>query len=382
MSEMLVNSNTYFTRQWKIWKLCGIYAEPRLNYKTLYWTYAVLLNIIVTILYPLHLSVLIFRNDTLGDDIKNLSIFLTTVAGSIKFLSFAMNLKKMPEIQNLLNELDARVRSKDERHFYNTELKMKMKITGNIYLVLYIIVAITAELTTLMSKERVLLYPAWFPFDWRASTTMYLLAHLYQIIGISTILTQNYANETTPGLLLCLLAGHIKLLALRVAKTSHNCENPQENELELLRCVRDQKNLYRLCDLIEDLVAFPMFVQITIAAANICVALAALLFYLNDYFNRAYYSLYFFGLFLQIFPACYFGTEFQMMFDQLPYAVFSSNWMHQSKRYKMHMILFTERALMQRTILAGGIVRLNLEAFLSACKGAYSLFAVFLNLKE
>ncbi|XP_037932301.1 odorant receptor 59a-like [Teleopsis dalmanni] len=151
----------------------------------------------------------------------------------------------MPEIQNLLNELDARVRSKDERHFYNTELKMKMKITGNIYLVLYIIVAITAELTTLMSKERVLLYPAWFPFDWRSSTTKYLLAHLYQIIGISTILTQNYANETTPGLLLCLLAGHIKLLAIRVAKTSHNCENQQENELELLSCVKDQKKIYR-----------------------------------------------------------------------------------------------------------------------------------------
>ncbi|XP_037932303.1 odorant receptor 59a-like [Teleopsis dalmanni] len=335
----------------------------------------------VTILYPLHLSVLIFRNDKVADDIKNLAISVTTIACSIKFMSFAVNLKKMLEIEKILDKLDARITSTEEHYFYHNKLNKKLKIIIKTFALVYAAVALTAEMTAVIGQERILLYPGWFPFDWKTSNVKYLLAHSYQFVGICIAIAQNYANETIPVILLCLLTVHIKLLAIRISKCCDSSDNLRENEREFLCCIQDQINLYKLCDLLEELIAFPMFVQITVSAVNICVAMAALLFYLNDYFNRVYYFVYICAMILQIFPTCYFSTDFQLMFDKLPYAAFSSKWFDQTEKYKKHMILFTERALMKRPILAGRILQLDLNTYIAACKATYSLFAVFLKLK-
>ncbi|XP_037932302.1 odorant receptor 23a-like [Teleopsis dalmanni] len=287
----------------------------------------------------------------------------------------------MQKIEKILDELDSRVKGIEESNFYNNDLDKKMRITANAYLVVYVSVAITAELTTFMGKDKVLLYPGWFPFDWSSSTVKYLFVHIYQFGGICIAIAQNFANETTPALLLCLLSGHIKLLKIRISKCCGVCGDLQENESELMLCIKDQIKLYKLCDLIEELITFPTFVQISVFAANICVALAALLFYLNDYFDRVYYFVYVLAMTAQIFPTCYFSSDFQVVFEQLPYAVFCSNWVGQSKLYKKHMILFAERSLRHRVLLVGGILPLNLDTYVAACKGAYSLFAFFLNFK-
>lgn len=124
-----------------------------------------------------------------------------------------------------------------------------------------------------------------------------------------------------------------------------------------------------------------MFIQFCVTATNICVAMAALLFYVSAPLDILYYFVYFLAMPLQIFPTCYYGSDFQYLFDQLHRAIFASNWTNQTIKYKKHMLLFTERSLKQNVALAGGMVRIHLDTFFSTCQGAYSLFAIIMRIK-
>ncbi|XP_017490406.1 PREDICTED: odorant receptor 59a-like, partial [Rhagoletis zephyria] len=145
--------------------------------------------------------------------------------------------------------------------------------------------------------------------------------------------------------------------------------------------IKDQKNLYRLFDLLQEVISLPMLIQFTVTAFNICVAMIVLLFYIDTPLERLYYLTYFLAMPLQIFPICYYGSSLQQLFGQLQYEVFRCNWPDQTRRFKKEMILFTERALKETTAMAGGMIRIHLDTFFSTLKGAYSLFAVIMKAK-
>lgn len=137
----------------------------------------------------------------------------------------------------------------------------------------------------------------------------------------------------------------------------------------------------RLYTTIEDIISWPIFIQICVSATNICLAIAALLFFASAPLDVIYYFYYCLAMQLQMFPTCYYGSNFQYLFDQLHRSVYASNWMEQSSKYKQHMILLTERSLKQNVALAGGMVRIHLDTFFSSCRGAYSLLAIIMNMK-
>ncbi|XP_037941066.1 odorant receptor 59a-like [Teleopsis dalmanni] len=190
----------------------------------------------------------------------------------------------------------------------------------------------------------------------------------------------NLVDDVFPPLSLCMLTGHIKVLHMRISGIGYDRKNQTTNEEELTECVKDQQNL--LCNLINEVIELPMLVQFTVTAINVALGLVAMLFVAKDIFSILYYVFYLFGILMQTFPTCYFGSNFEFMFDELLQAIYSSNWLMQSPKYKKHMILFMQRALKKRPAYAGGILRIHLDTFFSTCKAAYSVFAMVWQLKN
>lgn len=124
-----------------------------------------------------------------------------------------------------------------------------------------------------------------------------------------------------------------------------------------------------------------MFVQFFVSVTNNCVAMVVLLFYATDLFDRIYYVIYIVAMGIQLFPTCYYGSDFVLQFEELHYAVFSCNWIDQSKSFKRHMMIFTERSLRRTIALAGGMFPIHLDTFFATCKAAYSLFTLIMTMK-
>ncbi|XP_067633306.1 odorant receptor 59a-like [Eurosta solidaginis] len=377
-SSAALNTRSFFELHWTCWKFLGIITPTSSYY---YLAYSVMLQLLVTVWYPLHLSLALFTSSTTSANMQSLGVFVIELACSMKFIIYAYKLSRIRELESILAELDARLHSPRE-HIYLVQLRKDMHQITIIISSTYAIVAVTAELMFIFRNDHNLLYPAWFPFDWRATEVAYYLAHLYQIIGFAYQVLQNFVNDFFPATALALLSAHIKLLGIRVSEIGYAKKSLNENEKELVLCIEDQEKLYKMLNTIQDIISLPMFLQFTVTAFNICISMAALLFFVDALFDRLYYFAYFISMPLEIFPTCYYGTAFQSNLDNLHIAMYSCNWVDQTQKFRKHMILFCERSLKQHRVIAGGIVPIHLDTFVSTCKGAYSLLAVITKMNE
>uniref|UniRef100_A0A1B0GFE0 Uncharacterized protein n=1 Tax=Glossina morsitans morsitans TaxID=37546 RepID=A0A1B0GFE0_GLOMM len=227
-----------------------------------------------------------------------------------------------------------------------------------------------------------LMAPAWFPFDWKSSSTLYWSALLYQFIGLNMLIMQNLVNDTVGPMSLCLLSGHVHLLAMRVARIGYNKRKSQKyHEDELKLCIEDHQKLLKAFTLLESSMSWLQFILFFTSGLNTCLGVVNFLFYSRILYDYIYYGCFLLALGVEVFPCYFYGSVLLEEFKHLPYAIFSSNWVEQSRNYRQNTTIFLEMALKSVTMLAGGIVETNLDSFFAIYKAAYSLFTVILTMK-
>ncbi|XP_039482317.1 odorant receptor 59a [Drosophila santomea] len=379
MPEVRVDSLEFFKSHWTAWRYLGVAHLRVENWRNLYVFYSILSNLLVTLCYPVHLGMSLFRNRTLTEDILNLTTFATCTACSVKCLLYAYNIHEVLEMERLLRLLDERVAGPVQRGIYG-QVRVQLRNVLYIFIGIYMPCALFAELSFLFKEERGLMYPAWFPFDWLHSERNYYIANAYQIVGISFQLLQNYVSDCFPAVVLCLISSHIKMLYKRFEEVGLDPARCAEKDLEA--CITDHKHILELFRRVEAFTSLPMLIQFTVTALNVCIGIAALVFFVSEPMSRMYFIFYSLAMPLQIFPSCYFGTDNEYWFGRLHYAAFSCNWHTQSRSFKRKMMLFVEQSLKKSTAVAGGMMRIHLDTFFSTLKGAYSLFTIIIRMRK
>ncbi|EDW75868.2 uncharacterized protein Dwil_GK15165 [Drosophila willistoni] len=135
-----------------------------------------------------------------------------------KIICFRWKLPQIKKIQKLLEELDKKAISEEECQYFETKIRRGANVVLKTFLVFYSSTIISSTGLILLGNERELLYPAWFPYDVQASAFNYWLSFLYQSIGGCFIVVQNLINDTYVPMTLCVLSGHVKMLAIRMNK--------------------------------------------------------------------------------------------------------------------------------------------------------------------
>lgn len=230
-----------------LWHALGFI--PTKKFKTLYYIYAITLNVSITLIYPIHLIVGLFNSTSKFDILKNLSINLTSVVCSVKTFAIWVKFHNVQKIFAIIKKQEQRIQSADERHYYaNVALKSARNIQY-LFNTLCSAVFVANELAVLaggFAGHWDLMYPAFFPFDVFANTRNYAVAHIYQFVGISVQIAQNVVNDTFTGMHLALLSGQIHVLGMRVSKIGYDpSKTKQQNNRELLDCVQDHWDLMR-----------------------------------------------------------------------------------------------------------------------------------------
>ncbi|XP_065359763.1 uncharacterized protein LOC135953713 [Calliphora vicina] len=371
---------TIFRAHFICWRILGFL--PTEKYRQLYIAYSIFMNIIVTIGYPLHLMIGLFQTNTMSDIIKNLTINLTCLVCSIKTLAIWLKFHNIENIFDIIRRQDRRIcLAKDEERYYKNVVFKKVRLVLNMFVMLCIGASMFAELSVLinglMGTWR-LLYPAYFPFDPFASTELYTVAHIYQYVGVSFQILQNALNDTFAAMHLALLSGQIHVLSMRVAKLGKKTK--LQNNLELLKCVQDHKDLLLYRSKLEQVISFYMFLQILVTSINLCAAIVIVILFTTDLFTILYYCIYFLSMTAEIFPVCYYGSIMEIEFQNLTNALFSANWIDQDDVFKKNLRIFIEITKKPLYVTAW-LFRINLNSFLVVCKNSYSLFALIMNIK-
>ncbi|XP_053958678.1 odorant receptor 33b-like [Anastrepha ludens] len=374
-----VDSDSFFKIFWMCWKLMGIGIESN---KWYIWVYDIMVNLFITIFYPIHLTIGLFLVPTLADVFKNLTINITDVTCSVKHYLFRYKLGKIRKLQGLLKQLDQRVVAEEERDYFHRDIRIAVRNIMCVFCISYFADALASTVDVLTKKERELMYPAWFPFDWAANRYRYYAAVFYQIFGVSMQITQNLAHDTFAPISLCVMSGQVRLLAMRVSRIGYDKSKSRlTHERELNECIEDHKILLRSFDLLQDIFWYTQMVQFSSVGLNICMTVVFMLLFVDNLFGYVYYSVYFFSMAIELLPACYYGSKMQEEFQDLPYAIFRCNWLEQRKSFQQNLRIFTELSRKQLTPTAGGIINIHLTSFVATCKSAYSLYTVLMNMK-
>ncbi|XP_034098265.1 odorant receptor 33c-like [Drosophila albomicans] len=345
-----------------------------------------LLHLLVTLMFPLHLLLGLLLQATPAEMFKNLTMSLTCAACSLKHIVHLWHLPHMLEISTLLQQLDDCVLSDEELDYYQHTLQWQVnRITRCIYIsfaIVYIFF-VPIAISVVLSETHELVYLAWFPFDWHNNDFNYALAISYQFFSILTEGLQGLINDIYTPLTLCYVSGHLHMFGIRMARLGFHRLPDVGIQQQLLACIQDFKLLMRLHELTRVTISYVQLTQLLFCGTNLCIIVIYVLFYAEDIAAVAYNIVYFMVVCIQLFPSCYFASVLAEEAQRLPNAIFSGNWYEQSAEYRRNVLIFTQLTLrlMKRPMMAGGLIELNLNAFFATVKMAYSLFAVVVQSK-
>lgn len=207
------NGSDYFHITWRVWKLLGAVDLNEWKYGSYQFWRAAVLNLMVTILYPLTLLMVMFSFELPLDNLMNFNISITSVATVVKFLMYTRQLNKIKEIEKVFAELDRRVESPKELEMHKSMTK-EFRLISKMFILAYTAACLNAECSFIFHDTRSLPFPAWFPLDWKNSLSNYLMALMYQFLSITAQVLQNFVDDLFPRWCFVLYLGIVRCLSI------------------------------------------------------------------------------------------------------------------------------------------------------------------------
>lgn len=226
--------------QWKFYYLIG--AVPPEQFNFFYYIYFTLINLFVSIYYPLSIWINLCFISNFLVLLENLSMGITNAVCSFKVLNFFLYRKKLYSLKALFGILDKRIKFDDERQI----VKKGVELSDGVFYfcsALYSLTISFSGLSTYLSNYNTyekIMYPAWFPFDWTASKRNWYAAFLYQFIGLGIQGVQNACNDSYPVNYFIMFITQFKLLKKRIKRIGKDSKmSSKENYEELVNCIKD-----------------------------------------------------------------------------------------------------------------------------------------------
>lgn len=241
LKPRVIRSEDIYRTYWLYWHLLGLESNFFLNRLL-----DLVITVFVTIWYPIHLILGLFMERSLGDVCKGLPITAACFFASFKFICFRFKLSEIKDIEILFKELDRRALSREECEFFNQNTRREANFIWKSFIVAYGLSNISAIASVLFGGGHKLLYPAWFPYDVQATELIFWLSVTYQIAGVSLAILQNLANDSYPPMTFCVVAGHVRLLAMRLSRIG---QGPEETKYltgkQLIESIEDHRKLMK-----------------------------------------------------------------------------------------------------------------------------------------
>nr|ACD56231.1 OR33B [Drosophila simulans]ACD56232.1 OR33B [Drosophila simulans]ACD56234.1 OR33B [Drosophila simulans] len=377
LKPRVIRSEDIYRTYWLYWHLLGLESNFFLNRLL-----DLVITVFVTIWYPIHLILGLFMDRSLGDICKGLPITAACFFASFKFICFRIKLSEIKQIEILFKELDQRASSQEECDFFNQNTRREANFIWKSFIVAYGLSNISAIASVLFAGGHKLLYPAWFPYDVQASELIFWLSVTYQIAGVSLAILQNLANDSYPPMTFCMVAGHVRLLAMRLSRIG---QGPEETKYstgkQLIESIEDHRKLMKIVELLRSTMNISQLGQFISSGVNISITLVNILFFADNNFAVTYYGVYFLSMVLELFPCCYYGTLISVEMNQLTYAIYSSNWMSMDRSYSRILLIFMQLTLAEVKIKAGGMIGIGMNAFFATVRLAYSFFTLAMSMR-
>ncbi|XP_016969306.1 odorant receptor 98a [Drosophila rhopaloa] len=313
-------------------------------------------------------------------DIKNYSpselltvfqLFFDAVGTPFKVLFLRLHLWRVHKMKTLLNEMDKRCTSMEERYEVH-----RWVVRCNMAYLFFQSAYIGYTMSTFLSSafSGVLPWRIYVPFlDWRKSKARFWITALHETFLMVFAVSQALITDFYAVLYGIMLRVHIRLLIKRVEKL---CTDPDKSENEnvedLINCIKDHKLIQESAQVIRPVIARTIFVQFLLIGITLGLSMINLFFFADLWAGLAT-LVYMNGLIMQTFPFCFVCDQIKSDCELLENAIFHSDWVGSSRRYKSLLIFFLYNSQKSVEFTAGTIFPISTGTNIQVAKLAFSV---------
>ncbi|XP_070064191.1 odorant receptor 42b [Drosophila virilis] len=374
----LLPSRVAFEHLERVMKFAG-WISP-LKGTRFYWLYRAW-SVLVTTLSGIYVPVgffasyiINFSSFTPGDFLTSIQVAFNAACLFVKIVILIPNVWRFQKAKDQLDIMDKRFVLEGEA----IEIHRCVVRCNSVYMVYQTIYA-SYSLLTYFSSVLTGSTPwgIYIPFvDYRSSTHSLWLAATFELIVGSGSVLLDLLVDIYPVIFGILLRTHIQLLMKRVARLRESTSKTEDETYEeLVNCVKDHKNILQYSDILRPVISGTIFAQFLAIGLCLGLSMANLLFFSNIWTGLATF-VFIFVLMIQTFPFCFICELVEDDCIGLTNAIFHSNWIGASKRYKTTLIYFLQQTQRTITFIAGGIFPICMKTNIEMAKLAFTVVTV------
>ncbi|XP_068141445.1 odorant receptor 19a-like [Drosophila tropicalis] len=328
-----VDSMRAFNHHWNLWQLFGMHP-PRS--KTLWHRYYKIYSVVIItycfILTPMTLIGQVFVATSLASICEGICVAAPDAFEVLKLANVWRIRDQLQESHRIFRQLDRRLRTQSERQAIHATIRLAKRIFVSIFIV-FITLLGTGIMNVLSSKDRILIFPSWIPWDYKKNEKVFLLTSIFNLLGLFMNALCALNNDSYPVTYLTMVAAHLEALSIRASRIGHN---PISQCAAIFFLAYVKTNLSRTLHMIV------LIVAITNETVFICYAVEVL--------NQS-------------------G-------EMLSKGIYNCNWLNLSTQFRRDLLIMLMRSQRSTTIMAAGLVTVRLSTIITVIKGSYTLFTL------
>ncbi|XP_047521442.1 odorant receptor 46a-like [Pieris napi] len=233
-------------------------------------------------------------------------------------------------------------------------------------------------------------FTIWLPFDENQDPYFYITA-VYSWITTTWLAIGNTTMDAMVSTLLAQAKTQLHILGYNLSTIVDECKedngNTSDNVSALLHqrfksILRHHEEIVRFTKNIENIFGSVLAYQFLIGGWIICTSVYRLVdieIVSTEGFSMVTYII---CMLFELFIYCYFGSEVTQASIELTDDAYSMNWLDIPVKNRKELIIFMERIKRPIRVMAGRIVPLSNDTFVSIVKSSYSFYALLRSTNE
>ncbi|XP_017066865.1 putative odorant receptor 19b [Drosophila eugracilis] len=383
MEKVKADSTRALVNHWRIFRLIGVHPPSKdTMWGRNYTLYSIVWNVTFHLFIWLSFSVNFLLSNSLETFCESLCVAMPHTLYMLKLFNVYWTRNELLHSNRVFRYLDRRLVSSDEFRIVNEGVQKAEFIFRIISHGVVVIVALAIFYISVAS-EPTLMYPSWIPWNWKDSSTLCLPTIILHSSAITETALTVLSLSTYPGTYLILVSAHTKALAFRVSKLGYGRRLSEDRMLAILNgYIKDHQIILKLFKSLERSLSMTCFLQFVCTASAQCTICYFLLFEQVGIMRFANMAMLLVAFTTETILLCYTAELLCKEGESLLTAVYSSNWLDQSVRFRRHLLLMLVRCKKPLILVSGAIVPVSMKTFMLMIKGAYTMLTLLNEMRK
>ncbi|XP_017846156.1 odorant receptor 59b [Drosophila busckii] len=323
-----------------------------------------------------------FKDFSPGEFLTSLQVAINVYGTAIKCTILYVQLWRLEETENVLDQLDKRRQSEADRQRIHA-MVAKCNYVFLIFAIVYgTYVTSTFLSAVFMGRPPYKVYNPYFKYSdgkgflWAQS--------VFEFAIMLFAVYQDELSDTYMLVYMIIFRAHLDILRHHIENLRLDpSKNGNEHYEDLVNCIVEHKMIIDCCNWIRPIMQKTIFVQFLLIGIVLGLTLINIFFF-SDLFSGISSSFFLLAVLMETFPFCYCCNLLIDDCDNLSEALFQSKWVNAEPRYKSTLIHFMHNLQKPIAFIAGGIIPITLNSNISVAKFAFSIITIVreMNLAE